>query len=99
VAGRIVSFVDPPPKRPHGFRHSFATRALANGKTDDWVRQRTGHTSPELLTYRESARPLEELELGEVAAIPGSRRSIGTVSRTRQTTTATSGVGQKWAKP
>jgi integrase len=50
----------------HGFRHSFATRSLATGKTDDWVRQRTGHTSDELLTYRESAKALEELHLADV---------------------------------
>ena len=53
----------------HSFRHSFATRSLANGRTDDWVRQRTGHTSPELLTYREAARALEELEVGEVSPL------------------------------
>ncbi len=61
----------------HGFRHSFATRSLANGKTDDWVRQRTGHTTDELLTYRESAKSLQELHLGEltplVDAIPELR--------------------------
>ncbi len=48
----------------HAFRHSFTTRNLALGKTDDWVRTRTGHTSNELLRYRETARSLEELELG-----------------------------------
>ena len=50
----------------HAFRHSFTTRSLANGKTDDWVRQRTGHKSNELMTYREAASSLLELELGEV---------------------------------
>ncbi len=58
----------------HGFRHSFTTRSLANGKTDDWVRQRTGHTTDQLLTYREAAKALEELELGDlellVSALP-----------------------------
>ena len=34
-----------------------------------WVRTRTGHTSNELLRYRETARSLEELELGDVAAL------------------------------
>ncbi|HEY3235879.1 MAG TPA: tyrosine-type recombinase/integrase [Polyangiaceae bacterium] len=50
----------------HGFRHSFTTRSLANGKTDDWVRQRTGHTTDQLLTYREPSKSLTELNLGEV---------------------------------
>jgi hypothetical protein len=49
-------------------RHSFTTRNLALGKTDDWVRTCTGHTSNEPLRYRETARSLEELELGDVAA-------------------------------
>jgi integrase len=29
----------------HCFRHSFVTRSLAIGHTEDWVRQRTGHRS------------------------------------------------------
>jgi integrase len=44
----------------HAFRHSYTTRSLANGKTDDWVRRRTGHKTDELLTYRETARALED---------------------------------------
>jgi integrase len=63
----------------HGFRHSFTTRSLANGKSDDWVRQRTGHTTDQLLTYRESAKALEELDMGDlvplVDAIPELRRA------------------------
>jgi integrase len=50
----------------HCFRRSFATRNLAIGKPDDWVRQRTGHTTDELLRYRQEARGLQELELGDV---------------------------------
>ena len=53
----------------HGFRHSFTTRSLARGRTDDWVRQRTGHRSTELLTYREAARSLVELDLGDLAPL------------------------------
>jgi hypothetical protein len=41
------------------------TRSLAT-KAEDWVRQRTGHRSNELLRYREAARSLAELELGDV---------------------------------
>ncbi len=62
----------------HGFRHSFTTRSLANGKSDDWVRQRTGHTTDQLLTYREAAKALEELDMGDllplVEAIPELRK-------------------------
>lgn len=52
----------------HGLRHSFVTRSLAVGKTEDWVRLRTGHKSNELWRYRETARSLEELEIGDVLA-------------------------------
>ncbi len=50
----------------HGFRHSFTTRHLANGKTEDWVRVRTGHKSLELLTYREAATAVRDLDIGDV---------------------------------
>ncbi len=63
----------------HCLRHSFVTRSLANGATEDWVRQRTGHRSNELLRYREVARSLAELELGDVTslleAIPELRKA------------------------
>ena len=62
----------------HCFRHSFVTRSLANGKTEDWVRQRR-HVSDELRRYREPARSLAELEMGELVplleAIPELREA------------------------
>ncbi len=65
----------------HSFRHSFVTRSLANGKTDDWVRQRSGHKSNELLTYRESAQSLEELSLGEVMPLVDAIPELAEVHR------------------
>ena len=50
----------------HSFRRSFVTRALANERTEDWVRRRSGHKSAELLRYRQAAQGLAELRLGEV---------------------------------
>lgn len=50
----------------HCFRRSMATRNLALGRPEDWVRQRTGHTTDELYRYRMQARSLEELALGDV---------------------------------
>jgi integrase len=50
----------------HSFRRSFVTRSLALGKGEDWTRQRTGHKSEELLGYRQAAKSLAELDLGEV---------------------------------
>ncbi len=50
----------------HSFRRSFVTRSLAIGRNEDWVRQRTGHKSEELLTYRQAAKGLAELSLDEL---------------------------------
>lgn len=50
----------------HCFRRSFVTRSLALGRNEDFVRQRTGHKSEELLTYRQQARSLAELSLSDV---------------------------------
>jgi len=58
----------------HRFRRSFVTRSFARGHSEDWVRQRTGHKSEELLSYRQAAGALADLDLGELerldAAIP-----------------------------
>jgi integrase len=56
----------------HCFRRSFVTRSLALGRNEDWVRQRTGHTSDELLGYRQAAKSLAELELGDLAPLDKS---------------------------
>ncbi len=53
----------------HSYRRSFVTRNLALGKNEDWVRQRTGHKSDELLRYRQGAKAFAELELGELDAL------------------------------
>ena len=39
----------------HSLRRSFVTRTLVLEKGEDWVRQRIGHVSSELLTYRQAA--------------------------------------------
>jgi integrase len=58
----------------HCFRRSLVTRSLANGVSEDWVRQRTGHTTDELRRYRQAAQSLAELSIGDVdpliAALP-----------------------------
>jgi integrase len=50
----------------HCYRRSFVTRNLALGKNEDWVRQRTGHKSDELLRYRQGAKAFAELALGDL---------------------------------
>ena len=52
--------------RAHDLRASFITVALANGRSETWVTDRTGHTtSGQLVNYRRAARTVQELELGD----------------------------------
>lgn len=46
------------------------TIALANGRTSDWVADRTGHKSTgQIATYKRAARMVEELDLGPLAPL------------------------------
>jgi integrase len=57
------------PIRVHDLRATFVTLALAAGKTERWVTDRTGHRSSQMLSrYARSARTWEEL--GFVAMLP-----------------------------
>ncbi len=65
--------------RAHDLRGTFVTLALASGKTETWVMDRTGHTTSGMLQrYRRAARSAAELGLGSLApldqAIPEFRR-------------------------
>lgn len=58
------------PLRAHDLRTSFVTLALANDRTVDWVRRRTGHRTMEMiLRYREDADTLAELNPGWFAPL------------------------------
>lgn len=51
--------------RAHDLRATFITLALAMGRSEDWVRIRTGHrTSQMIARYRLEAKTARELELG-----------------------------------
>jgi integrase len=51
--------------RAHDLRATFVTLALACGKSEDWVRQRTGHSSSVMLSrYRREAETAQDLDLG-----------------------------------
>lgn len=53
--------------RFHDLRATFVTVSLANGKSETWVSDRTGHKSSEMIAkYRRAARTLSELNLGEL---------------------------------
>jgi integrase len=61
------------PIRAHDLRATFVTLSLANGKTETWVMDRTGHRSSVMInTYRRAARTAAELGLGELAPLAGA---------------------------
>jgi integrase len=54
------------PIRVHDLRGSFVTIALANGRTEAWVTDRTGHRSSQMVArYKRAARTAEEARLGD----------------------------------
>jgi integrase len=58
------------PVRVHDLRGTFVTLSLANGKTETWVQDRTGHKSSVMINrYRQAARTAAELGLGELAPL------------------------------
>lgn len=70
------------PIRVHDLRGTFVTLSLANGKTETWVADRTGHRSSIMINrYRRAARTAAELGLGPLAplneAIPELARGPG----------------------
>jgi len=58
------------PIRAHDLRATFITTSLANGRTETWVSDRTGHRSSQMINlYRRQARSWAELHLGELVAL------------------------------
>jgi len=58
------------PLRVHDLRATFVTISLANGKSETWVADRTGHRSSAMINrYRRQARTWAELGLGELTAL------------------------------
>jgi len=71
------------PLRAHDLRATFVTVSLANGKTETFVADRTGHRSSAMINrYRRAARTWSELDLGPLApldeAIPELRPAPAT---------------------
>ncbi len=51
--------------RAHDARGAFVTVALANGRSESWISDRTGHKSSTMIaTYKRAARTAAELRLG-----------------------------------
>ena len=58
------------PFRAHDLRATFVTIALANGKTEQWVCDRTGHQGHDMIrAYTRTARTWSELGLGPLAPL------------------------------
>lgn len=58
------------PIRAHDLRATFVTVNLANGKTEAWISDRTGHTSSTMISrYRRSARAHSELGQGTLTPL------------------------------
>lgn len=56
--------------RAHDLRATFVTVSLANGKSETWVADRTGHRSSTMINrYRRNARTWGELGLGELTPL------------------------------
>ena len=55
------------PVRIHDLRATFVTLALANGRTEAWIADRTGHRSSAMINrYRRAAHKVDELRLGQL---------------------------------
>jgi integrase len=55
------------PLRVHDLRGTFVTLALADGKSESWVADRTGHRTSQMINaYRRAARTASELGLGSL---------------------------------
>jgi integrase len=53
--------------RVHDLRGTFVTIALANGKSEAWVSDRTGHRSSQMIArYKRTARTFAELHTGDL---------------------------------
>lgn len=54
--------------RVHDLRGTFVTVSLANGRSESWISDRTGHRSSQMIAkYKRTARTLEELDQGTFA--------------------------------
>jgi integrase len=70
------------PIRLHDTRATFITVALANGKSEAWVQDRTGHRSSVMINrYRRAARTAAELGLGELRALDSAVPEVLTAHR------------------
>ena len=90
--------------RVHDLRGTFVTLSLANGRSESWIADRTGHRSSEMINrYKRTARSFAELHLGELAPLDAAIPELAALA-IRPTDPATVGheVGQlaaNYSKP
>src|SRR5262249_54784192 len=73
----------------HGFRRSFVSIHLAAGYSDTWCMDRTGHeTRSQLDQYRQMARTVQELELGELLPLDEAIPELSNTPRLPQKSSA-----------
>lgn len=71
--------------RAHDLRATFVTLALANGKTETWVMDRTGHQSSQMLQrYRRSVNLARERELGDLVPMHEAIPELASVTMTSE---------------
>jgi integrase len=85
--------------RAHDLRGTFVTLSLANGKTETWVMDRTGHGDSKMVNrYRRQQREAEQLDLGPLSpmdlAIPELRPDGPTMAQQNAGSPATTAVSQ-----
>jgi integrase len=69
----------------HALRATFVTLSLANGKSEAWVQDRTGHRSSVMVNrYRRVARTAAELRLGALASLDSAIPEIRANRRARR---------------
>lgn len=72
------------PIRVHDLRATFVTLALASGRTETWVADRTGHRSSEMINrYRRTARHAAELGLGWLAEMQATIPELAELANVR----------------
>jgi integrase len=77
------------PIRVHDLRATFVTLALATGRSETWVADRTGHRSSFMINrYRRAARTAAELGLGWLTPLHNALPELKALSNVRTLTTA-----------
>jgi integrase len=72
------------PLRAHDLRASFVTVSLANGKSETWVTDRTGHRSSAMIrTYDRQVRKHQELELGSFVPLDQAIPEFAAAAKTK----------------